>query len=38
LLTRYPAALDNALVKIARELREAQAWRQKTVAEVAATA
>lgn len=37
LLTRYTTALDNELVKIARELREAQAWRQKTVAEVEAT-
>lgn len=38
MLTRYTTALDNELVKIARELREAQAWRQKTVTEVAAAA
>ena len=38
LLTRYTTALDNELVKIARELGEAQAWRPKTVAEVAAAA
>lgn len=34
LLTRYSTALDNDLVKIARELREAQAWRQKTLTEI----
>ena len=38
LLTRYTTALDNELVKIARELREAQAWRQKTLTEVSVTA
>lgn len=36
LLTRYTTALDNDLVKIARELRDAQAWRRDTVSEVPA--
>jgi hypothetical protein len=37
LLTRYTTALDKELVKIARELREGQAWRQKTLTEIPVT-
>jgi hypothetical protein len=34
MLARYTTTLDNELMKIASELREAQAWGQKAVVEV----